>query len=146
IHARVSETPLTSFAAHAPVATAAVTGLAIAVYDNLRAVETVWRAFENVADCTAFQAFDWHDAWQKTIGAPAGVRPAIAVVRDRDRMVAIFPFQVRSGRFVTTLEWHASDLCDYNAPLLAPDFGARVAESDFPAFFVGVATAIAKAP
>lgn len=105
--------------------TAAVEGpqFALAVTSDLRAVETEWRAFEKTADRTAFQAFDWVDKWQTHIGAPAGVLPAIVTGRAPDGTLKfLLPLAVAKSRLARRLTWLASDLCDYNAPLLAPDF------------------------
>ena len=57
-------------------------GIRIAVYEDLAAIERDWRAFEQIADGTVFQTFDWLSTWQRHIGARNGVRPAIVVGRD----------------------------------------------------------------
>src|SRR6476646_5592914 len=51
---------------------------------DLAAVEREWKAFESVADCTAFQSFDWLAKWQQHIGARGGGVPAIVIGRDED--------------------------------------------------------------
>ena len=69
---------------------------ALAVYDDLAAVETAWRDFQQHADCTAFQTFEWLSTWQRHIGARDGVTPCIVVARDRnDAMLLILPLAVR---------------------------------------------------
>src|SRR5262245_42651638 len=52
------------------------------VHSDLAAVEPAWRAFEQQADCTVFQVFDWLAAWQRQIGARRGTTPAIVLGRD----------------------------------------------------------------
>ncbi|HVY18744.1 MAG TPA: GNAT family N-acetyltransferase [Bauldia sp.] len=113
-----------------------LTGVAVSVHRDLPEVSDVWRAFQQGADCTAFQTFEWHEAWHRHIGAPAGVTPAIVVGRVRGRVAFILPFALEATRFARRLVWHASDLCDYNAPLLAPDFAEMV--GDFPSVFSSI--------
>ena len=106
--------------------------IAFTVHEDLAAVEQDWRAFETKADATVFQTFDWLACWQHHIGARHGVRPAIVVGRDTAGAVLfIFPLAVGAGRLARELMWLGSELCDYNAPLLAPDFGESVDRARF---------------
>src|SRR4051812_28376320 len=95
--------------------------VALTLVTDIADAETQWRTFETFADCTAFQAYAWHAAWQRHIGTAAGVTPAIIIGRARGKVAFIFPLAVERGRGGSRLVWHASALCDYNAPLLAPD-------------------------
>lgn len=53
-----------------PVAARRATrALELTVYDNLEAVAGAWRAFQQLADCTAFQNYEWLSTWQRRIGA-----------------------------------------------------------------------------
>jgi D-aspartate ligase len=103
------------------------------IYSDLNTVETEWRQFECVADCTAFQTFDWLATWQRHIGAPQGVRPVIAVGRfaDGGGIACILPLCIVPGFLARRLCWLGQDLCDYNAPLLARDFSERVTAETF---------------
>src|SRR5262249_18848920 len=105
---------------------ASPSALRLAVYRDLAGVETEWRAFEADAVFTAFQSFDWISAWQRHVGRRAGTEPAIVVGRDAGGQVLfILPLAVeRLGAF-RRLCWLASDLCDYNAPMLARNWPAR---------------------
>ncbi len=106
--------------------------LSLSIYGDLDAVEAEWRRFEQVADCTAFQSFDWIATWHRHIGRREGVRPAIAVGRFGDGATAILlPLCVAPKRSAKLLCWLAEDLCDYNAPLIAPDFSRRVGRDRF---------------
>jgi CelD/BcsL family acetyltransferase involved in cellulose biosynthesis len=110
---------------------AAETGrISLSIVNDLAQVEDIWRSFESRADCTVFQTYDWHAAWQRHIGDREDVTPAIVVGRTRGRVLFLLPLAVERCRGVRRLVWHASDLCDYNAPLLAPDF-TRIAGDDF---------------
>jgi CelD/BcsL family acetyltransferase involved in cellulose biosynthesis len=122
------------FGANPPVADdapalspAAVPGdIRLTVYEDLLAIERDWRDFEPHADGTVFQCFDWLATWQRHIGVRNGVRPAIVVGRDGvGPILFLLPLAVRSVGFARELAWLGSELCDYNAPLLAPGFSDR---------------------
>ena len=108
----------------------------LAIYDDLAAVEDTWRKFEKIADCTVFQTFDWLAAWQRHVGERCNVAPAIVVGRHGRSGEPLFllPLGVWPG-LVRQLAWLGSDLCDYNAPLLAAGFSDSAAASDFPALW-----------
>lgn len=116
----------------APVATpASRPDIRLTVHEDLTAVADVWRRFERPADCTVFQTIDWLATWQRHIGAPRGVQPAIVIGRDADgEMLFLLPLAVEPG-FVRRLTWLGHDLCDYNAPLLGPGFSQRVTRERF---------------
>ena len=113
-------------AARSRVASVAIADFEITVHDDLTAVEADWRAFEARADLTVFQTFDWLATWQRHIGARSGVTPAVVVVRQRGEIVCIWPLAIeRSGR-ACRAKWLGASLCNYNGPLLAVDFPARL--------------------
>ncbi len=106
--------------------------LSLGIYGDLNAVESEWRRFEHIAECTAFQAFDWLATWYRHIGLAQGVRPAIAVGRFADDETAfILPLGVAANRSGRRLCWLGEELCDYHAPLLARGFSRRVAPAHF---------------
>jgi CelD/BcsL family acetyltransferase involved in cellulose biosynthesis len=122
---------------HAPAAAARYTSatarlvLDLAIYDDLDVVETDWRRFERSADCTVFQAFDWLALWQRHIGRRQDATPAIVVGRRADgEPLFLIPLAVVPG-IARRLIFLGCDLCDYNAPLLAPEFSAQVAPDQF---------------
>jgi CelD/BcsL family acetyltransferase involved in cellulose biosynthesis len=104
----------------------------LSIHDDLPAVESEWRAFELHADCTVFQSFGWLSSWQRHIGAGKGVRPAIVIGRDaRGEILFLLPLSVEPRGFARRLVWLASQISDYNAPLLAPEFSQRLAPRPF---------------
>jgi CelD/BcsL family acetyltransferase involved in cellulose biosynthesis len=127
VHARSNVAAAHPAAASLPPV-AARSAIALSAHDNLADVEQVWRTFQATADCTPFQTFDWLSAWQRHIGAPRGVTPAIIIGRRGDEILFLLPLAVERGAFMRRLTFLGQDLCDYNAPLLAPDF-ARIAGS-----------------
>ncbi len=104
----------------------------ISVYDDLAAIERDWRAFEPHADGTVFQSFDWLATWQRHIGAREGVQPAIVVGRDATgAILLLLSLSVRAAGLARELNWLGSELCDYNGPLLAETFSARIDRAHF---------------
>ena len=117
------------------------------IYRSLEAVESEWRRFEQFADCTAFQVFDWLAAWYRHVGSIAGIVPVIAVGYFASGETAlIIPLAAEPGRRVRRLRWFGQDLCDYNAPLLSPDFSQRVAPACFVALWRGLCKQIQNDP
>jgi len=126
---------------------AALGDIRIAVYEDLSAIEQDWRAFEPHADCTVFQSFDWLATWQRLIGVRNGVQPAIVVGRDGAGTIQfVFPLAVRSAGFARELTWLGTELCDYNAPLLAAAFSARIDARRFLALWGNIARCLQDNP
>lgn len=110
----------------------AVDGVRLAIHDDLAAVERDWRAFEKIADGTVFQSYDWVSLWQQHIGRRNGVQPIVVTGHDRQgQMLFLLPLGIEHGGLARRLTWLGTLLCDYNGPLLAPDFGARVDAARF---------------
>ena len=107
----------------------------LSVHTDLAAVEQEWRRFEQTADCTPFQTFDWLSAWQRHIGTVNGVIPAIVIARHGDDILMLLPLGVQRGAFARRLMFLGQDLCDYNAPLLAADFASAVGPNGFGALW-----------
>jgi CelD/BcsL family acetyltransferase involved in cellulose biosynthesis len=114
-----------------PISAVALDEIRIALHGDLASVEREWRAFEQVADCTVFQSFDWVSVWQHHIGERNGVVPAIVTARDgQGQLLCLLPLGIEPGAG-RRLTWLGTALCDYNAPLLAPNFGQRIDEARF---------------
>ncbi len=109
--------------------------LDVSVHRDIGALADIWREFEQTADCTVFQSFAWHRAWQATIGKLRGAVPAIVVGRRDGRMLFMFPFAVVPRLFGRALIWSAGDVSDYNAPLLAHGFSDVVEKDHFLSLF-----------
>ena len=119
-------------AAVAPArADAASGGIEFTIHHDLAAVEPVWRELQAQV-CTPFQTFEWLSAWQRHVGALMNVTPCIVVARDeRGRALLILPLAVQQSGLVRELTWFGSELCDYNAPLMAADAAARLDAATF---------------
>lgn len=115
-------------AAQARAGSAAAAGdVRLTVHYDLAAAEPVWRELQQQGCCTVFQTFEWLSAWQRHIGARAGVVPCIVVARDgQGRAMFVLPLAIQKGRVARELTFFGSELCDYNAPLVAADAAARL--------------------
>jgi CelD/BcsL family acetyltransferase involved in cellulose biosynthesis len=116
-----------AIAARAPVDTSragpAASAVTTDIHTDLGKVEGEWRAFERTALRTAFQAYEWISSWQVHIGARRGTIPVVVTGRDETgTLLFILPLAVENHWLGRRLTWLASELCDYNAPLLAPGF------------------------
>ena len=103
----------------------------ITIYESFEAAETVWRAFEPRAAGTAFQSFDWLSAWYRNVGEAAGISPAIAIVARQGETLLVAPLGIERRFGLRRLVWLGGRLADYKAPLMAPDFAARMGEGSF---------------
>jgi CelD/BcsL family acetyltransferase involved in cellulose biosynthesis len=102
------------------------------IHMQLSAAEAVWREFQLVADCTVFQTFEWLSEWHRAIGAGRGVTPVIVLGRRDDlRPLILLPLAVEHGALARRLTWLGSELCDYNAPLVATDFAEYLGPISF---------------
>ena len=72
----------------------------------MEAVERSWKSFEEYADCTVFQSFDWLFEWQKHVGIRADVTPVIVTAStDRGDPLIILPFGYIYVFFWVALAW-----------------------------------------
>ncbi len=101
------------------------------IHEDLASAERDWRALEATADLTPFQTFGWLSAWHRHMGVRAGAKPAIVVGKRNRDVVCLFPFAVTPHGVARRLTFLGQDLCDYNAPLLAPGFAAQAGEQSF---------------
>jgi len=123
--------PLPAVTAVPAAAEAARSDIGLSLHEDIDALEPEWRRFELHADATVFQSFDWLSLWHRHIGARAGVRTAVVLGRSRTgELMFLLPLAVVPG-LVRRLTFLGEGLCDYHAPLLAPDFAARVTADAF---------------
>jgi CelD/BcsL family acetyltransferase involved in cellulose biosynthesis len=120
--------------------------ISLSVHDNLAAVERDWRRFEETADCTPFQSFNWLDPWQRHIGKLNRVTPAIIIGRRGDDILFILPLAVQPGTIARKLTFLGQELCDYNAPLLAPEFSAAIGRDGFVALWRDICALLQATP
>jgi CelD/BcsL family acetyltransferase involved in cellulose biosynthesis len=120
--------------------------ISLAVHHDFAAIEQPWRAFEQNADCTPFQTFDWLATWHRHIGTLNRVTPAIVIARRGDDIMLLLPLAVQRGALGRRLTFLGQELCDYNAPLLAPDFPSVVEPKSFAELWRGIRTLLQATP
>jgi hypothetical protein len=122
----------TSPAAPGPAQPTSGSGVGVRIYGDLGAFEAAASSFEQHRAHAVFQWFAWLAAWQRDVGARCGTIPAIVVGRDGDGVVLfVLPLAIETGGKVRRLTWLGSQACDYNAPLLSPQFFSRMSAPRF---------------
>src|SRR5262249_50537797 len=122
------------------------TAVEVAIHDALAGVEQAWRELERRADCTVFQTFDWLSTWYRHVGQRENVTPAIVIGRGADgALLFLIPLAVIPG-IVRRLTFLGCEFCDYNAPLLAPDFSERITAARFRALWDDIAARLQAGP
>jgi CelD/BcsL family acetyltransferase involved in cellulose biosynthesis len=93
-----------------------------------------------------FQCFDWLSLWHRHVGATGGVKPAVVLGRSRDgALVFLLPLSVSPG-LVRRLTFLGDGLCDYNAPLIAPDFASHVTSAQFLSLWKDILARLQRTP
>lgn len=80
--------------------------MGVTVYESIEQAKPIWRYLENTGIATAFQCFDWLEAWQRHIGERIDVEPMIITIEEDDRPVILLPlgmFQVHGLRVLRFL-------------------------------------------
>lgn len=122
----VASAPLARHVASAPAP------ITLSVHQDLAEIAADWRAFAEIADGTVFQTYEWLDTWQRHVGTLGDVRPAVVIGRAADGAILfLLPLATRPAAFTRELVFLGTELCDYNGPLLAPDFVAAVPAGRF---------------
>ena len=103
----------------------------LTIYRSFAECETAWRAAMATTAWYAFQSFDWLAVWQQTIGAAEGVEPYLVRLEDAaGKTVLILPLGIYREGWRRVLRFLGGVVTDYNAPLIDPDFAARIAPAD----------------
>lgn len=105
----------------------------LCLIDSPRCIESEWRAFERTAVATAFQSFDWVDAWCELGERVSGEKPIIVVGRTAGGALAfIWPMAIAKWRGMSVLTWLAQNQNWYNMGLWRADvvFGLDAGDLD----------------
>jgi CelD/BcsL family acetyltransferase involved in cellulose biosynthesis len=109
--------------------TDASASVTLELHEDLASLQPEWTAFQSTAACTVFQTFEWLSKWQQHVGNLRGTRPAIVLGRDASgALLFILPLAIERRGPIRQLTWLGSELCDYNAPLIAHDFWRHVGD------------------
>lgn len=79
---------------------------------------------------SVFQRYEWLSAWNDTVGRSENVSPMIVAGIAGDDVKILFPLAAERQLGARKVGWLAADWCDYNMPLMAPDFAAKLTEAD----------------
>jgi CelD/BcsL family acetyltransferase involved in cellulose biosynthesis len=118
-------------------------GVAIArleIHDDFAAAAPAWDALADQAVATPFGRRDWIEAWQRHIGAPAGLSPLIAVAHDeRDEPLFLLPLAARAGRVLNVARYFGGSHSQLNMGLWRRDIAAALSADDLARAFETIA-------
>lgn len=99
----------------------------VSVHAEIGAVENEWRHLEMIAPHSAYQKFDWVQAWLDNIAPHVGTRPCIVLGRGPGGAPAfILPLGLRHGTGFTLGGWLGGKHANYNMGLYAPEIAGRL--------------------
>jgi CelD/BcsL family acetyltransferase involved in cellulose biosynthesis len=115
--------------------------VAVEVFDDIGAAEPFWRRLEAVDPLgTPYQRFDLLAAWQRHVGARAGIAPFIVVGFDRAAEPAfLWPFGRRQVGPLALVQFLGSKHANFNLGLWRRDVAAAFAASDIQGIFDRIA-------
>ncbi len=111
------------------------------VCEDFAAAAPAWdRLAAGGAIATPFGRRDWIELWHRHVGAPAGLRPLIAIARDElDEPLFLLPFAYRPGGVLTIARYFGGRHAQLNIGLWRPDIATAVSADDLNAAFAAVA-------
>jgi CelD/BcsL family acetyltransferase involved in cellulose biosynthesis len=100
----------------------------IDVFDNLQAIEPIWRALEgDDALTTPYQRYDWILSWQTHIGARNGITPFLVVGRELDGTpMFLWPLGTRRVGSITIARFLGGKHTNFNLALWRRDLAATI--------------------
>jgi CelD/BcsL family acetyltransferase involved in cellulose biosynthesis len=100
----------------------------IDVFDNLQAIEPIWRALEgDGALATPYQRYDWILSWQTHIGARNGITPLLVLGRELDGTpMFLWPLGTRRVGPITIAGFLGGKHTNFNLALWRPDLAATI--------------------
>lgn len=108
----------------------------IAVYTAPAQCEGWWGRAVERWPCFAFQGFEWHAAFQATIGEAEHVAPQLVHVADEvGETMLLLPLGIYRERGMRVLRFLGGAVTDYNAPLIDPGLAAELVGGGMPALW-----------
>src|SRR5689334_15784103 len=99
----------------------------IDICDDFAAAAPAWDRLAADAMATPFGRRDWIELWQHHVGAPAGLRPLIAIARDEhDEPLFLLPLAYRPGGPLTIARFFGGRHSQLNMGLWRRDVAAAV--------------------
>jgi CelD/BcsL family acetyltransferase involved in cellulose biosynthesis len=97
------------------------------IFRSFAEVEAKWRKAQAHCACYGFQSFEWLSAWQETIGAAEGIEPYIVhIAGENGDTLMLLPLGIERRFGVSFTSFLGGAVADYNAPIVCPDFAARL--------------------
>lgn len=93
----------------------------ITIESSVSALESVWRQWEDQGSLHVFQTRAIVQTWLETAAIAQGRTPCLALVELDNAPAMLFPLVLRPRYGMMVLEFCGGLLCDYEAPVLAPD-------------------------
>lgn len=90
--------------------------------NSLSDAASYWQNFEKTAAATPFQNFEWLNNWFDLIGRKSATEPFVVFAARESRLCMIVPFAIERKLGARGLVWLGSQINDYNAPLIDPDW------------------------
>ncbi len=114
----------------------------IEVFRSIEDARGIWLSFQEKGDLYVFQTLEWLENWFHHVGRRAAVQPCLVAVFDETEPVYFFPLGIVEKRWGRALVWLGGELCDYGAPIIAPqrlDDGSDAPDSvDFPSVWAEI--------
>lgn len=107
-----------------------VGNLDIAAYDTITQAEAIWRHLETHGVATAYQRYDWLDAWHRHIGVRLGVEPRILTITENGRPVLLMPLGLLDGNGLRRLRFLGGTHSNYNLGIFDRSFMIRATGAD----------------
>lgn len=116
----------------------------ISVSTELSSCRREWLALQDRAITTAFQTYEWLEAWQTHVGQQNNVQPIIVIGRHEDgRCVFILPFGLVTQKHCRVLTWLSHPHNNYGYGVFDRDF-LRDSAPEFPAIWQKILTVLPK--
>jgi CelD/BcsL family acetyltransferase involved in cellulose biosynthesis len=111
------------------------------IFDDFAAAAPAWdRLTASAAVATPFSRREWVELWQRHVGSTAGLKPLIAVARDRrGEPMILLPLTFRSRRMITFAHFFGGRHSQLNMAVWRRDAAAAATASDITGIFATIA-------
>jgi CelD/BcsL family acetyltransferase involved in cellulose biosynthesis len=95
--------------------------LQIHIYNDFRSAEKAWRYLEENGLYTAYQRYDWLEAWHRNIGAKEGIEPFLITLYEGDKPVSLLSL-AKETKYTKSLVFMGGKHNNYNMPLFMTEY------------------------
>lgn len=100
-------------------------GCDVYVCNDLDAVGDIWKKFQETAELTPFQRFEWLRHWYCSF-SNGRIEPFVVLVYEAGRLVLIAPLAIETGYLTRRLIWLGHSVNDHNAPIVDAEWLAQL--------------------